>query len=74
MSRTYFSVFFKTHYGEGFSDHLTRIRVEKASALLAHTDTPIPAIASQCGFKTVQYFTRAFKKIKGVTPGSIRRG
>lgn len=74
MSRTYFSVFFKTHYGEGFSDHLTRIRVEKASALLAHTDTPIPAIASQCGFKTVQYFTRAFKKMKGVTPGSIRRG
>lgn len=73
MSRTYFSVFFKTHYGEGFSDHLTRIRVEKASVLLAHTETPIPAIASQCGFKTVQYFTRAFKKVKGMTPGVLRR-
>lgn len=74
MSRTYFSIFFKMHYKEGFSDHLTRLRVEKASVMLAHTDVPIPAIAAQCGFKTVQYFTRAFKKMKGVTPGSIRRG
>ena len=74
MSRTYFSIFFKTHYKEGFSDYLTRLRVEKAAVMLAHTDAPIPSIATQCGFKTVQYFTRAFKKVKGITPGSLRRG
>ena len=73
MSRTYFSQFFKAHYKEGFSDHLTRVRVEKASVMLLHTDKPIPAIAYECGFKTVQYFTRAFKKVKGVTPGVFRR-
>lgn len=73
MSRTYFCQFFKQHYNEGFSDHLTRVRVEKASILLLHTDKPIPAIAQECGFKTVQYFTRAFKKVKGVTPGAFRR-
>ena len=73
MSRTYFCQFFKTHYKEGFSDHLTRIRVEKASVMLLHTDKPIPAIAQECGFKTVQYFTRAFKKVKGVTPGAFRK-
>ena len=73
MSRTYFSQFFRTHYKEGFADHLTRVRVEKASIMLFHTDKQIPAIAQECGFKTVQYFTRAFKKVKGVTPGVFRR-
>ena len=73
MSRTYFCQFFKTHYKEGFSDYLTRIRVEKASSLLLHSDKPIPEISLECGFKTVQYFTRAFKKVKGTTPGVFRR-
>lgn len=74
MSRTYFSVFFKTHYQEGFSDYVTRLRVDKASVLLMNTDKPIPDIARECGFKTVQYFTRAYKKVKGVTPGMLRKG
>ena len=73
MSRTYFCQFFKTQYKEGFSDHLTRVRVEKASTMLLHTEKPIPEIALECGFKTVQYFTRAFKKVKGTTPGAFRR-
>ena len=74
MSRTYFCQFFKQHYKEGFSDHLTRVRVEKAAVMLLHTDKPLPAIAQECAFKTVQYFTRAFKKVKGVTPGAFRKG
>lgn len=73
MSRTYFSIFFKTHYKEGFSDYLTRLRVEKASVLLLHTDKSLPTIAAETGFKTVQYFTRAFKKVKGDTPAAFRR-
>ena len=74
MSRTYFCQFFKNQYKEGFSDHLTRIRVQKASVMLMHTDKPIPAVAEECGFKTVQYFTRAFRKVRGTTPGAFRRG
>ena len=72
MSRTYFCQFFKNHYNEGFSDYLMRLRVEKACVML-QTEKPMPVIASECGFKTVQYFTRAFKKIKGTTPGVFRR-
>jgi AraC-like DNA-binding protein len=73
MNRVYFSMFFKTHYKEGFSDYLNRKRVEDAAVMLQNTDIPIPVIASECGFKTIQYFTRAFKKVKGVTPGEYRR-
>lgn len=73
MSRVYFCNFFRTHYGEGFSDHLSRLRVERASVLLANTDKTMDQIANECGFKTVQYFTRAFGKVKGITPGAFRK-
>ena len=73
MSRTYFSLLFKTLYGEGFADHLTRIRVEKSMDMLAFSSKQLPAIASECGFTTVQYFNRAFKKVTGITPGAYRK-
>ena len=73
MSRTYFSIFFKSRYGEGFSDYLNRLRVEKSREMLALTSRPLPSIASECGFKTVQYYTRAFKRITGITPGAYRK-
>ena len=73
MSRTYFCNFFKVHYGEGFADYLNRLRVEKATVLLANTDRTLEQIAGECGFKTVQYFTRSFAKVKQVTPGAFRK-
>ena len=73
MSRIYFCNFFKSQYGEGFADYLNRLRIEKAVALLTNTDKTIDQIAHECGFKTVQYFTRSFAKVKQVTPGAFRR-
>ena len=73
MSRIYFCNFFKSQYGEGFADYLNRLRVEKASVLLANTDKTMDQIAQECGFKTVQYFIRSFAKVKQVTPGVFRR-
>lgn len=73
MSRIYFCNFFKMQYGEGFADYITRLRVEKAAVLLANTNKTLEAVAQECGFKTVQYFTRAFKKIKQITPGAFRK-
>lgn len=73
MSRTYFSIFFKRHFKEGFADYLNRKRVENAARMLLKTDLSIPVISSESGFTTVQYFTRAFKKVMGVPPGEYRR-
>jgi two-component system response regulator YesN len=36
-------------------------------------DRGIAEIADECGFKTVPYFNRAFKRSKGVTPGEYRK-
>ena len=66
-------MFFKKHYRKGFADHLNDLRVEKAASLLLIDDKPISEIASECGFKTVPYFNRAFKRSTGLTPGLYRK-
>ena len=73
MNRTYFCVFFKKHYGKGFSDYLNDLRVEKASALLLQGGRTMAEVARECGFKTVPYFNRAFKRSKGETPGEYKK-
>ena len=72
MSRTYLCMFFKNHFKEGFSDYINRKRIEKACQMLTSSTKDIPSIVSECGFKTVPYFTRVFTKVKGTTPGKFR--
>lgn len=73
MNRTYFCMFFKKHYGKGFSDYLNDLRIDRAAALLVKDDRQIAEISRECGFKTVPYFNRAFKRSKGMTPGEYRK-
>ena len=73
MSRTYFCMFFSRHYGKGFSEYLNDLRIEKAVTLLSVPSKQIADIARECGFKTAPYFTRAFKKSKGMTPMEYRK-
>ena len=74
MNRTYFCMFLNNHFKEGFSDYINRRRIEKACYMLKSTNKDIPSIVSECGFKTVPYFTRVFTKVKGITPGKYRAG
>lgn len=73
MNRTYFCMFFKKHYGKGFADYVNDLKIDKAAALLLRGDLQIADIARECGFKTVSYFNRAFKRSKSVTPGEYRK-
>lgn len=72
MSRTYFCMFFKNHFNEGFADYINKLRIEKACQMLAATNKDIETIVAECGFKTVPYFTRVFSKIMRTTPGKYR--
>lgn len=73
MNRTYFCQFFKKHYGKGFADYLNDLRVDKAASMLLKGDRQISEIARDCGFKTAAYFTRAFQRSRGITPGEYRK-
>lgn len=68
MNRTYFCLFFKKHYGLSLTDHVNRLRIDMACSLLRQGNSSVADIARRCGFPTVTYFNRVFKKNMGVSP------
>ena len=73
MNKTYFCLFFKKHYGMPFTDYINRKRLETASAMLLKPDASIAEVAIACGYPTVTYFNRIFRKFNGMTPSEYRK-
>ena len=65
---------FKSTIGVPPIQYVKRFRVQRAAELLSATDMKIAEIGAQCGFQDTSYFTRAFREIKGMTPGEYRQG
>ena len=49
-------------------------QMDEATRLLQAGGLTVSEVADTCGFSSVHYFSAAFKRERGVTPGSIRRG
>ena len=73
LSESYLSVLFKNEAGEPFQNYLIRIRLEASKELLRTTDISINEISIRVGYSNPQYFSTAFKKNVGVTPGDYRK-
>ena len=73
ITEEHFCRFFKGAIGKCATEYVNQYRVEKAAVLLANTDETIGDIGASVGFSDVNYFSRIFKKIKGVTPGEFRK-
>jgi len=72
ISRENVSRKFKQVTGENLSDYLTNLRIEKAKALLHHTNLRLSQISELVGYEDEKYFSRVFKKAAGVTPREYR--
>ena len=70
---SYFSKVFKECYGVTLSDYIIKRRVENANKLLTETNMTIEQICSVCGYADKALFYKHFKKVKGVTPGKVRK-
>lgn len=64
---------FHTHLGSTVSEYINSKRVKKASELLINTDLSVSEISERLGFSTQQYFSKTFKKYKGVSPVQFRK-
>jgi AraC-like DNA-binding protein len=64
---------FKERTNSTIIEYLTRLRLEKAQALLANTDIPIIEISNYVGMNSRQYFSYMFKKHTGMTPAGYRK-
>lgn len=58
--------------GLTYSDLLDTVRFENASRLLRDTDSKIIEVAFSSGYADPAHFTRAFRRIAGVTPRQFR--
>jgi AraC family transcriptional regulator len=73
LSPFHFHRLFAAIHGTTPHRYLTRLRLERARALLRAGDRGVTAVALECGFESAGSFTTLFKRTFGVTPGAIRR-
>lgn len=72
LSHEYFSRLFKDEVGENFSTYLTNYRIKKAEYLIKNTDMKISQISNEVGYLNASYFSKIYKKCKGVSPDDDR--
>jgi AraC-like DNA-binding protein len=72
VSRFYFCKLFKKATGMTLTQYVTRVRVEKAKALLVNPSLRISEVVFAAGFGSVARFNCVFKHHAGMAPGEYR--
>jgi AraC-like DNA-binding protein len=72
MLRSAFSAKFTELVGQPPLQYLIQWRMQLARAHLQNTLEPLSVVASRFGYQSEAAFCRMFKRIFGMTPGSIR--
>ena len=73
MAPNYFCRIFRNVTGRPPIDYLNYYRIERAAELIYATNENLTTIAMQCGFNDLGYFSRSFKKYKGMSPREYRK-
>lgn len=73
LSRSRFSVVYRRVFGLSPLADLLRMRMELAKYYLGMMHMTLEEVAESCGFASVHYFHRQFKRITGITPGAFQR-
>ena len=72
VSPTYLTSFFKNKTGRTIGQYIKNIRMEYALLLLEKKQYTVLEIAEKCGYADANYFAKAFKKEKGMSPSEYR--
>lgn len=72
LNPSYLSKIYKLETGEGISDFILRVRMEKATTLLSQSPEKIYEISVLLGYQKPSYFIQLFKKHYGMTPQEYR--
>lgn len=73
ISPSYLSNIFKQETGQTLTDYINSQRISRAALRLTVSDLSIAAVAESVGILDVNYFTKMFKKMMGMTPTQYRR-
>jgi len=73
LNPVYFGALFKKETQTTFRDYLNSIRLNHAEDMLRTGKWNVTEVAQNCGFTDVFYFSRLFKKYKGIPPSTVQR-
>lgn len=73
MSRSAFAARFTELVGEPVMRYVTRWRMQVALDRLRSDDVPVAVLAADLGYVSEAAFSRAFKRMVGISPGAARR-
>ncbi len=64
---------FKRETGQTVFDYVREARVNRARTLILDPALSLSEIASRCGFHSLSFFSRTFRKVTGMSPTGYRR-
>lgn len=73
LSSSRFSVLYHNFFKISPKEDLIVKRIDEAKILLISTRASVEQVALDCGFKSIYYFSKIFKKRTGVSPQAFRR-
>jgi AraC-like DNA-binding protein len=72
MTPNAFCRYFKQRTGKAFTVFLNEMRVESAAKLIAGSPDNFGNISQECGFNSISYFNRQFKRVMQTSPMAHR--
>ncbi|WP_404987825.1 helix-turn-helix transcriptional regulator [Clostridium culturomicium] len=73
VNPNYLSSKFNKEVHESIASFINRRRIEESLKLMKNTSLSITAISEQVGFNDVNYFSKVFKKLLGISPSEYRK-
>lgn len=73
ISRSHLFRSFQSYMTKSPKEYLTEYRIKQACRLLKETPLSVSAIACSVGFENGLYFSKAFRKQKGISPSEYRK-
>lgn len=73
INKYYLARIFKETYGTTINSYLISKRITRAKQLLRFSDLTVDEIGSAVGMSDANYFSRAFRKIEGISPSEYRK-
>ena len=72
LSERQVSRLFRLELGTTFTDHVTRLRVDRARRLLDESALPVIEVAAETGWSSLAHFNAVFRRHTGHTPTAYR--
>jgi transcriptional regulator GlxA family with amidase domain len=72
LSRRQLERLFMIEAGTSPAQAYTKLRMKKAKSLVKHTNATFVDIANDVGFNNASHFSRAFRRLYGISPSKVR--